>query len=66
MADLSHNPSLIRVSYLLEIRMCQEDLIDDELLALGLYVVANIVGVLAEHEDTRVGEFEKHATEGKR
>jgi len=52
MADLSHDTTLIRVSRLFKVCMRQEDLVDDELLALCFYVVGNIVEMLVEYENT--------------
>lgn len=66
MANLSHDTTLIKISYFLEVCMRQEDLVDGELVVLCLYVVANIVGMLAEYENTGVSRPEEHATEGKR
>jgi len=64
MTDLNYDASLLGISDFFEIGMGEEDLGDDELFALGLDVVAYVVGVFAEDEDTGVDEFEEDAAEG--
>jgi len=63
MTDLHYDASLLGISDFFEVGMRQKDLGDDELFALGLDVIAYVVGVFAEDKDTGVDEFEEDTTE---
>lgn len=63
MTDLNHYTPLFWICDLFKIRVSKKDFVDHQLFPLRLNVVANIVRMFSEDENTCVAELEEDTTE---